>query len=109
MLEDRLSLWHIHGTAKARGLWGGHELFTSRALGWPILLQGRRLHGKRPGLFLATDLLQGLDLQQSEPRKPITALPIVGCRDTPSANLPSRHPQEGAGDTSVHPYTFNGA
>lgn len=89
MLEEGLSLWHIHGTAKALGPWGGHELFTSRAPGWPILLRGRRCRGKRPGLILTTDLLQGLDLQRSEPHKAITALPIMGCRDTPSTNPPA--------------------
>lgn len=49
MLEEGLSLWHIHGTAKALGPWRGHELFTSRAPGWPILLRGRRCRAKGRG------------------------------------------------------------
>lgn len=86
---------------------GARELFTPQAPGWPILLQGRRFHGKRPGLFLTTDLLQGLGLQQSEPHKPITTLPITGCRETPKRQPPpSRYPQEEAEDTSLHPYTL---
>lgn len=111
MLAQRLNRWRVRGTARAMGLRGGRELFAATASGAADPPARSSAPRQKAGAIFNQRLAParwGLDFQQREHREPIVALPITGCRDTPSAVSPPAGTQgEGVEDPFLHPRSFN--